>query len=187
MRALSFAIALTCWSVICQVAVAQPIAPRALYNPANGGIWFDQLDAIVSDGRGRLHLLTASDGNIQKRCIVGVNGIELEISAAGPTTPISYNDSTIGWQLEGPFNGPIVEPVFAGFIIVPGTQPSEIFFQAFAGRINFGTTNPVRIPEPGSLLLVLCGGACCVALGRRLRLRGAEPSGHRTRAISEIL
>lgn len=167
MRASIFC-AILAWSAFGQSTNAGQIAPRALYNPATGGIWFDRLETFVDVGEGDLTLLSLADGNIDKPYILPQGAVALEIVAEGPTSPTASDDSYMFWQLAGLSREPIVEPVFAGYIVKPGTAPGDLYLQAFAGRIAFPTSNAVLIPEPSSLLLIL-GGAEWLVLRRKRR------------------
>lgn len=144
------------------VANAEPVIPTALYNPANGAIFFDHLQPIVDSGDGLL-IVSSYRGNINEEILDRGEVKPLPISALGPTGPFSYDENRVIWNLDGIYDSPGDEPMFAGNIVVPGTPYQDLFFQSFAGPISLGFENVIPIPEPSTALLLflallVCGG-----------------------------
>lgn len=165
------------------VAKAQDPIPTMLYNPATGGIFFDNLDVIL-DVEVVLLSLESAGGHLSRFIPSALThsdqGLELEKSIPSPnSSPPVTNSELFAWRLEGPYGSPIMQPAFAGNIVhgPPVLSPifnlrSEVDISdlTFTYYLSPGTPLPelvVQIPEPSTAVLFLC----CImpALARRQR------------------
>lgn len=152
MRSL-FALTLLALSFLAGESCAQDVIPRAIYNPDTGDVYFDNLDPIFDADRGRLRFLSTVD-TIQEQDILEGRAGKLDIPARSRTTPTIVSQRSATWQLEGPFGGPIVQPVYAGSIVEPGTDITNLVIQSFwLNKEPLGEV--VLIPEPSALGLSL--------------------------------
>jgi hypothetical protein len=122
-------------------------APRALYNPATGGVTFVDL------GLSRTVSLFAIPGPLIPANAIGATEIFTDHGGA----EIIWNNQTV----------PFGSDFFGGNVVPPGKPVSQLFFGWNAGQREMQPGAIVEIPEPAAWTLLGVGLLAVIAHRRR--------------------
>lgn len=139
------------------------IIPRMLYDPSNGQIAFEKLDGFFNFIGGvnlNLRLLATHEN------LLPLESIEPSLpSNSGVSIGATY--TAINWFYNFDLSDSLVQPIYAGKIVVPGTNIEELTFIYLSSAYGTRTGQIVQIPEPATGFLILAG--LFLVIGRRWR------------------